>query len=62
MEEGGRKVHIRVTVHEKIIPTAGDFENNRGVWAREGRQPGEIGTYKGSDISKKPSEKNTPLT
>lgn len=62
MEGGGRKVHIRVTVHEKIIPTAVDIENNRGVWAREGRQPGEVGTYKGSDISKKPSEKNTRLT
>lgn len=49
---GGRKVHIRVTVHEKIIPTTVDFENNREVWARESRQPGEVGTYKGSDVSK----------
>ena len=29
MEGGGRKVHIRVTVHEKIIPTAVDIENNK---------------------------------
>ena len=62
MEKGGRKVNIRATVHEKIIPTTVNFENNRGVWAREGRQPGEAGTYKGSDVPKKPSEENTPLT
>lgn len=58
---GGRKVHIRVTVHEKIIPTTVDFENNREVWGQ-----GKQAAWRSWDIKDqtfpKPSEKNTPLT